>query len=73
MFNGCEYIKKRIFLCIHGCSIFPILFTRDLLGDDTSFKMEVKMNPDGGYHIPGLCYVTVQSVADVNEVNISSV
>ncbi|XP_060596293.1 kinesin-like protein KIFC3 isoform X2 [Ruditapes philippinarum] len=40
---------------------------RDLLGDDTSFKMEVKMNPDGGYHIPGLCYVTVQSVADVNE------
>lgn len=40
---------------------------RDLLGDDTSYKMEVKINPDGGYHIPGLCYVTVQSVADVNE------
>ncbi|XP_053402690.1 kinesin-like protein KIFC3 [Mercenaria mercenaria] len=40
---------------------------RDLLGEDTAYKMEVKMNPDGGYHIPGLCYVAVQSVADVNE------
>ncbi|XP_052818548.1 kinesin-like protein KIFC3 isoform X2 [Mya arenaria] len=40
---------------------------RDLLGEDTGYKMEVKMNPDGGYHIPGLCFVQVESVADVNE------
>lgn len=45
-----------------------VVYFRDLLGDDTSYKMEVKMNPDGGYHIPGLCYVSVKSVADVNEV-----
>ncbi|KAH3772055.1 hypothetical protein DPMN_173387 [Dreissena polymorpha] len=40
---------------------------RDLLGDDVGYKMEVKMNPDGGYHIPGLCYVHVKTVGDVNE------
>ncbi|KAH3724891.1 hypothetical protein DPMN_050718 [Dreissena polymorpha] len=40
---------------------------RDLLGDEVGYKMEVKMNPDGGYHIPGLCYVHVQTVGDVNE------
>ncbi|KAL4234031.1 microtubule motor [Mactra antiquata] len=40
---------------------------RDLLGEDTGYKMEVKMNPDGGYHIPGLSYVVVKSPDDVNE------
>ena len=45
---------------------------RDLLGEDTSYKMEVKMNPDGGFHIPGLCYVHVQSVADVNQASIET-
>ncbi|KAL3858961.1 hypothetical protein ACJMK2_009206 [Sinanodonta woodiana] len=41
---------------------------RDLLGDDISFKMEVKMNPEGGLYIPGLSYVKVASVEDVNKV-----
>ncbi|KAK3600577.1 hypothetical protein CHS0354_020969 [Potamilus streckersoni] len=41
---------------------------RDLLGDDISFKMEVKMNPEGGLYIPGLSYVNVASVEDVNKV-----
>ena len=43
--------------------------SRDLLSEDTSYKMEVKMNPEGGgLHIPGLSYVNVDSVEHVNEV-----
>ena len=30
------------------------------------------MNPEGGYHIPGLCYVAVSTVDDVNEVHRAS-
>ena len=54
--------KMFLNLCCYGFS--------DLLSDDTSYKMEVKMNPDGGLHIPGLSYVTVSSVQDVNLVRI---
>ena len=46
-----------------------MLCYRDLLSEDTSYKMEVKMNPEGGgLHIPGLSYVNVDSVKHVNEV-----
>ena len=41
---------------------------RDLLSDDPSYKMEVKMNPDGGLYVPGLSFVDVNTVEDVNEV-----
>ncbi|XP_062583545.1 kinesin-like protein KIFC3 isoform X2 [Saccostrea cucullata] len=41
---------------------------RDLLSDDPSYKMEVKMNPEGGLHVPGLCSEEVRSVDDVNQV-----
>ncbi|XP_048752389.2 kinesin-like protein KIFC3 isoform X3 [Ostrea edulis] len=41
---------------------------RDLLSGDPSYKMEVKMNPEGGLHVPGLCSETVKSVDDVNRV-----
>ncbi|XP_071177093.1 kinesin-like protein KIFC3 isoform X1 [Mytilus edulis] len=42
---------------------------RDLLSDDPSYKMEVKMNPDGGgLYVPGLSFVEVSTVAHVNEV-----
>ena len=50
-------------------SLVPFIFSRDLLSEDTSYKMEVKMNPEGGgLHIPGLSYVNVDSVEHVNEV-----
>ncbi|CAG2246937.1 KIFC2_3 [Mytilus edulis] len=42
---------------------------RDLLSDDPSYKMEVKMNPEGGgLYVPGLSFVEVSTVAHVNEV-----
>lgn len=42
---------------------------RDLLNDDTANKLEVKMNPDGsGLYVPGLSFVQVETVEDVNEV-----
>ncbi|XP_072024813.1 kinesin-like protein KIFC3 [Amphiura filiformis] len=41
---------------------------RDLLSDDPSYKLDVKMNPEGGYHVPGLNEIIVTSVDDVNEV-----
>lgn len=47
----------------------PLTFSyRDLLSDDPSYKMEVKMNPDGGLYVPGLSFVEVSTVDDVNEV-----
>lgn len=49
-------------------NIFNFFF-RDLLSDDPSYKMEVKMNPDGGgLYVPGLSFVEVSTVAHVNEV-----
>ncbi|XP_041376405.1 kinesin-like protein KIFC3 isoform X2 [Gigantopelta aegis] len=41
---------------------------RDLLSEDSTYKLEVKLNPEGGYHVPGLVCVQVNSVEDVNKV-----
>ncbi|XP_013396814.1 kinesin-like protein KIFC3 [Lingula anatina] len=40
---------------------------RDLLSSDPSYKMEVKMSPEGGLYVPGLTTIRVQSVEDINE------
>ena len=60
-------------MCLHKAGFVSwhdiFCVDRDLLSDDTSYKMEVKINPDGGFHIPGLSYYTVTSVTDVNEVS----
>ncbi|XP_064611144.1 kinesin-like protein KIFC3 isoform X2 [Liolophura sinensis] len=41
---------------------------RDLLRKDKVDKLEVKMSPDRGYHVPGLTSVKVTSLNDVNTV-----
>ncbi|XP_071092118.1 kinesin-like protein KIFC3 [Haliotis cracherodii] len=41
---------------------------RDLLNNDNGTKLEVKMNPDGGFHVPGLTHYQVATVQDVNKV-----
>jgi hypothetical protein len=53
---------------VTNCFIIYFAFFRDLLSDDPSYKMEVKMNPDGGLYVPGLSFVDVNTVEDVNEV-----
>lgn len=49
-----------------------LIFFRDLLSGDPSYKMEVKMKSDGGLHVPGLCSEEVKSVEDVNQVGFNS-
>ncbi|KAK0150670.1 Kinesin-like protein KIFC3 [Merluccius polli] len=43
---------------------------RNLLGDNPSEKLEIKMNPDGSgqLYVPGLTQITVQSPEDINRV-----
>ncbi|XP_054748259.2 kinesin-like protein KIFC3 [Lytechinus pictus] len=41
---------------------------RDLLSDDPSNKLDVKMSTEGGLYVPGLKEVEVSSVADINRV-----
>lgn len=49
-----------------------LIFFRDLLSGDPSYKMEVKMKSDGGLHVPGLCSEEVKSVEDVNQVGFNN-
>lgn len=51
---------------------FGLIFFRDLLSGDPSYKMEVKMKSDGGLHVPGLCSEEVKSVEDVNQVGFNN-
>ena len=46
------------------------IFFRDLLSDNPSNKMEVKMNPDGGVYVPDLSLVDVNTMEDVNKVRV---
>ncbi|XP_077982296.1 kinesin-like protein KIFC3 [Glandiceps talaboti] len=41
---------------------------RDLLSGDPTYKMDIKMNHDGGLYVPGLKYLTVETVDEVNQV-----
>ena len=56
-------------ITVSGIEIYNDMI-KDLLGDDTSFKLEVKMNPDSGYYTPEARQIRVKSVSEVNEVNI---
>ncbi|KAK6983284.1 Kinesin-like protein kifc3, partial [Biomphalaria glabrata] len=40
---------------------------RDLLNVDTANKLEIRMKPEGGLHVPGLENVTVTCLSDVNK------
>lgn len=42
---------------------------RDLLGDNPIAKLDVKLNPEGGLHVPGLTEIEVESANDINEVS----
>uniref|UniRef100_A0A3B4GT22 Kinesin-like protein n=1 Tax=Pundamilia nyererei TaxID=303518 RepID=A0A3B4GT22_9CICH len=46
---------------------------RDLLGENPSDKLDIKMNPDGSgqLYVPGLTEITVQSPEDINKVRTS--
>ena len=41
---------------------------RDLLGSNPTSKLDVKLNPGGGVHVPGLSQYEVSSAEDVNNV-----
>ena len=41
---------------------------RDLLSDDPSYKLDIKMSSEGGLYVPGLTEIEVNSVEDVNHV-----
>lgn len=46
---------------------------RDLLGNESmdSCKLDIKMKPDGSLHVPGLNWVNVHSVEEVNKVRVT--
>ncbi|XP_070574041.1 kinesin-like protein KIFC3 isoform X3 [Ptychodera flava] len=41
---------------------------RDLLSNDPTYKMDIKMNQDGGLYVPGLTCHEVETVDEVNQV-----
>ncbi|CAG5123272.1 unnamed protein product, partial [Candidula unifasciata] len=41
---------------------------RDLLNPDQENKLEVKMKPEGGFHVPGLFAATVSDLSMVNQI-----
>ena len=43
-------------------------FCRDLLSNDPSNKLEVKMGGERGLYVPGLKEIPVENVMDVNKV-----
>ena len=75
----CSYIKKKYMLFTeklhsplyyrcHYCCCYCCCYCRDLLSDDRQEKLDIKMSPEGGLHLPGLLSYQVQSVDDVNQV-----
>ncbi|XP_060066424.1 kinesin-like protein KIFC3 [Ylistrum balloti] len=64
--RGCDWTYK---ITVTVLEIYNEVI-RDLLtpGDDTSTKLDVKMNTDGQLYVPGLCVKEVRSVEDVNRV-----
>lgn len=51
------------------CLVFVLIF-RNLLGDNTNEKLDIKMCPDGSgqLYVPGLTEFAVESVEDINKV-----
>ena len=50
-----------------------LLSFRNLLGENPTDKLDIKMNPDGSgqLYVPGLTEFTVQSPEDINKVRTS--
>ena len=48
-----------------------VLLFRNLLGENLTDKLDIKMNPDGSgqLYVPGLTEFTVQSPEDINKVS----
>ena len=63
------FIRSHCEMAVVYLIQFISVFCRDLLNAESSCKLEVKMNPDGGLHVPGLSSVSVGSVEDVNKVS----
>ncbi|KAK3714565.1 hypothetical protein RRG08_020821 [Elysia crispata] len=42
---------------------------RDLLGSEPNERLEVKMKPEGGLHVPGLVSVPVKSLTEINRIS----
>lgn len=55
---------------VESCLVSSI---RNLLGENLTDKLDIKMNPDGSgqLYVPGLTEVTVQSPEDINRVSTS--
>ncbi|XP_033753860.1 kinesin-like protein KIFC3 isoform X2 [Pecten maximus] len=64
--RGCDWTYK---ITVTVLEIYNEVI-RDLLtsGDDSSAKLDVKMNTDGQLYVPGLCVKEVRSVEEVNKV-----
>ena len=69
-----DILASIVFFCPHvddkssNC-VRRYLSCRDLLSSDRGEnKMEIKMNPEGGLHVPGLKSIEVHHVDDVNRV-----
>lgn len=50
-----------------------VLWIRNLLGENLTDKLDIKMNPDGSgqLYVPGLTEFAVQSPEDINRVSTS--
>lgn len=50
-----------------------VVSLRDLLGENPTDKLDIKLNPDGSgqLYVPGLTTLTVQSPEDINRVRTS--
>ncbi|XP_069113930.1 kinesin-like protein KIFC3 isoform X2 [Argopecten irradians] len=64
--RGCDWTYK---ITVTVLEIYNEVI-RDLLTptDDTTTKLDIKMNTDGQLYVPGLCIKQVKSVEDVNKV-----
>ena len=66
MYREYSQYDVRVYVC--SVLTFHYFSCRDLLGSDPNQRLEVKMNPEGGVHVPGLVSYEVGCVQDVNQV-----
>lgn len=59
-----------LYFCFGKKPLYNSIFLRNLLGDNPSEKLDIKMCPDGSgqLYVPGLTEFTVESVEDINKV-----
>ncbi len=65
--NLCPTLSRSNELCCSDSN-------RNLLGDNPSEKLDIKMCPDGSgqLYVPGLTEFTVESVEDINKVKLTA-